>query len=77
MKMGQTHQQILGAALQEMIQKESAPVQDEDTMSDYLILGILVNPKIKAKIWARQYADLTTLGDNKEQSVAVTLNKSD
>jgi hypothetical protein len=72
-----TQQQILGAAIQEMLQDDIMPDEGEDMMSDYLILGALIAPKIKAKIWKGEYVDLTTLGEGKDQAVSVAVNKND
>jgi hypothetical protein len=39
-------------------------------MSDYLTLGALIAPTIKAKIWKGLYVDLTMLGEGKDHAVS-------
>jgi hypothetical protein len=46
-------------------------------MADYMVLGALLDPKIRDNIWAGKYVELSTLGDTKEHSVSVALNTKD
>jgi hypothetical protein len=66
-KAGQTQQQILGAALQAMLHEEPNNDQGEELMADYLVLGALLDPKIKDNIWAGKYVELSSLGDSKDK----------
>lgn len=71
------HQQILGAALQQMVQGPAPQLPGENPMSSFLVLGAILDPKVKAKIWEGKYVELSSLGDSKEPAVAVSVNKDD
>jgi hypothetical protein len=73
----QTHQQILGAALQQMMQGPTQQLTGENPVSNYLVLGAILDPKVKAKVWEGKYIELSSLGDQKEPAVSVAINQDD
>jgi hypothetical protein len=60
-----------------MLQGETPQLAGENPVSNFLVLGAILDPKVKAKIWEGKYVDLATLGEQKEPTVAVSVNKDD
>ena len=68
-------QQMLTQALAKMINPDHGD-KGEDIMSRLLILGATLDPKIKARIWAREYIELSTLREKGDPCVSVSLENN-
>jgi hypothetical protein len=61
-----------------MLQGGATPqTTGENPVTNYLVLGATLDPKIKAKVWAGQYVELSSLSDQSDVKVSVSVNKDD
>jgi hypothetical protein len=60
-----------------MVQGPTPDLPGENPVTNFLVLGAILDPKVKTKIWEGKYVELSSLGDAKEPSVAVSVNKDD
>ena len=66
-------QQMLTSALSQILNPEEDDKEGEQMISKYFVLGATLDPKIKSKIWSREYIDLATLKDKVEPRVSVSV----
>ena len=67
-------QQMLTGTLAHLINPSHQDRQGETLISNYLILGATLDPKIKAKIWAGEYVDLSSLQGTADPAVSVSVH---
>ena len=70
----QNHRSILESALNHILSTDKDKTKGEDPESTLLILGATLDPKIKAKVWAGQYIDLTTMSHAEEKPMCLAIN---
>ena len=66
-------QQMLTNAIAQMLNPDAKDNEGENIVSRLLILGATLDQKMKARIWSREYIDLTSLADHSSPSVSVSL----
>ena len=67
-------QEIIANALQQLINpRQDENKEGEQVMSSYLVLGSLVDKKIKMKIWMGEYIDLSQLKGKEDHSLSVSI----
>ena len=70
-------QDVLAKALQKIFVPEDDSVSEgEETYSSFLQLGATLDLKIKTKIWAREYVDLTQMNTKEDPSVSVSIQNN-
>lgn len=69
-------QEVITAALQQLInpQEDDNNEGEQIYSSSYLILGSVVDRKLKEKIWSREYIDLPQLINKEDTDVAVSIH---
>ena len=66
-------QQMLTDAITKMFNTEEKDQEGENIVSRLLILGATLDQKMKARIWSREYIELTSLADHSNPAVSVSL----
>ena len=71
---GQTSQNIVSEALRQiLIPEDNSTKEGEQAVSSYLLAGAMIDPKVKNKIWAREYVNLSQFTANQDHSVSVSI----
>lgn len=54
-------QQMLANAMNQLMNRDSQDNEGKKLISDYLVLGATLDPKVKSKIWSKEFVDLSSL----------------
>lgn len=74
--MADSPQALMGKAIEHMLDG-SGTSKGESALASYMTLGFTLELRVKAKIWGKQFVELSTLVTVPEKSLAVTFDSSD